>query len=153
MRAHPWNCLKKRATLAVDAGNVPLFGWANAFQLPGDLIRAFKFEDPTIPWVLEGQSILSNTDSINILYIQRKDDPSLWDSLFFEAVVQRMGADLCIPIRGDENAYKVNWAAYQDKLKEARHVNAQESTGQESLGGSSWIDARLGGTTPWLSDW
>jgi len=129
MRAHPWNCLITRKTLAPDLGD-PAFEFSNAFTLPTDpyCLRVLSIGRLDIAYRVEGRKILSSESNIELTYVGRVDDLSLWDSLFAEAVVAALAADVCYPIVGSNTLQENFRILYEDKLREARFVDATEGT-------------------------
>lgn len=129
MRSHPWNCLISRATLAPDL-NAPAFEFGNAFTLPTDpyCLRVLSIGRLDLPYRLEGRKILSSESNIQLTYIGRVLDVNLWDSLFSETLVSALAADICYPIVGSNTLQQTFRALYDEKIREARFVDATEGT-------------------------
>ena len=145
-RSHPWNCLTKRAALAKDI-NAPAWGFTNSFTLPADYLRLLTIEEPLLAYEIENGFIFSDDDSMNIKYTALVTDVTKYDVLLVDALAARLSADLCQPLLQSASAMEAMWKMYQDKLREARYVDAQENS-QDVLEADTWIDARLGVPSP-----
>jgi len=141
-RSHPWNCLTKRAALAKDIA-APSWGFANSFTLPADYLRLLSIEEPLISYEVENGFIFSDDDSMNIKYTALVTDVTKYDVLLVDALAARLSADLCQPLLQSASAMDAMWKMYQEKLREARYVDAQENS-QDILEADTWMDARLG---------
>jgi hypothetical protein len=139
LRGHPWNFAKKRVALGVLSAT-PAFDYTYQFQLPNGCIRILE-TDFTSRWVREGQVLLCDESTANILYVQDVTDYSSWDTIALEVLALRLAADLAIPIANSINIQKAMLDAYQAQLRLARTVNAQESSGKE-FSATTWTDAR-----------
>lgn len=144
-RAHPWNCLIKRAALPKDV-TAPVYGYNNRFVLPSDYLRLLAVEDTgsiSTPFQIEGAFILSDNDSMNIKYVSLETDVTKYDSLLIDALCARLAADLAQPLLQSTSAMQEMWRMYELKLREARFVDAQENA-QDILDTDYWLDSRLG---------
>ena len=70
LRNHPWKFAKRRAALAA-LSTAPTFGWAYEFTLPTNpyCLRVLRLDDTSVPFIVEGHSILSDDSIINLIYI------------------------------------------------------------------------------------
>lgn len=141
-RAHPWNCLTKRAALPKDIA-APAWGFSNSFVLPADYLRLLATEEPLTAYEVENGFIFSDDDSLNIKYTALVTDVTKYDVLLVDALSARLAADLCQPLLQSSSVMDAMWKMYEMKLKEARFVDAQENS-QDVLEADTWIDARLG---------
>jgi len=106
MRSHRWNFAQKRATLS-KLVPAPAFGWESQFPLPADCLRVLEVNDSEFEihrgnrWEIEGRVLLSNEDSVELVYTARSTDTTLWDPLFIEALATYLAARLSETLRGD----------------------------------------------------
>jgi hypothetical protein len=106
MRSHRWNFAQKRVTLTKLVA-APAFGWENQFTLPADCLRVLEVNDSEFEvhrgnrWEIEGRVLLSNEDSVELVYTARTTDTTLWDPLFVEALATYLAARLSETMRGD----------------------------------------------------
>jgi len=128
-RAHPWNALITRRTLSPDA-TAPTFEFDNAFTLPTDpfCLRVISLDFHDIIHRVEGRKILCNEDTLNLVYVGRVEDVNQYDMLLIESIAAALAADLAYPLAGSTSLAQEMRAVYQEKLKEARFVDATEGT-------------------------
>jgi len=128
-RAHPWNCLVTRVTLAPDS-DAPAFEFDNAFTIPTDpyCLRILNLRYDDIVHRVEGRKILCDEDTIELLYVGRVTDPAQYDSLLLETIAASLAADIAYPLIGSTTLAQQMRIIYEDKLKEARFVDATEGT-------------------------
>ena len=147
LRAHPWNCAMAQAELAASAA-APMWKWERQYALPTDFVRIVQLVggDGTEirDWEIQGGIILCNEDApIYISYVRRETDPSRYDPLLGETLSARLAATLAYPLSGSTSLAQAYWELYQDKLTEARGVDAREGV-PESLTPTGWLSARTG---------
>jgi hypothetical protein len=124
-RSHPWNCLQKRVELAADT-DAPAWGFSYAYTLPADCLRLLRILDYDSNYKVEGRKILSNTSSMKILYIGRITDPNEYDESLRETLSAALGADIAFAVTSNNQTATNMYNLFQDKLKEARFVDATE---------------------------
>ena len=126
-RSHPWNCLTTRATLAPDTAT-PAFEFSKQFTLPTDpfCLRVLQLSNTDILYKIEGRKLLCNESSIEMLYVGRVEDGNQYDMLLIEALAAAMAADLAYPLVGSSALGANMYQLYQNKLTEARFVDATE---------------------------
>lgn len=104
LRSHRWNFAIGRAQL-VEA-TAPAFGWARAFTLPADCLRALEINDNEVgdwiseTWAIEGRQVLTNAAAVNLVYVRNVCDAALTDPLFAQAFALKLAAALSETIRG-----------------------------------------------------
>jgi hypothetical protein len=139
-----WNFAVKRALLSVSADTVDWYeiGETYVYQKPADIIRIFETNDRNSVWREEGEYILSDTNGLGIRYVYYLDNPSKYPSLFVDALVDRLCADIAYII--------VNSATIGDKYKnlyesvslpKAMSANAQTGT-QQIANDDAWVLAK-----------
>ncbi len=146
LRAHPWNCAIKRATLAADA-TAPDWGRAASFQLPSDFLRKAPPypEDnyPDIDYQIEGRKILTDeTDVLYLRYVAQIIDPNEMDPLLREAISARLAVELSEELSQSSSKKEALKGEYVAIIREARKTNAIENIAQESFEGD-WVTSRV----------
>lgn len=128
-RSHPWNCLVTRTILAPDS-TAPSFEFDNAFTLPTDpyCLRVLNLQYHDIVHRVEGRKILCDEDTLNLLYVGRVTDPAQYDTLLIETLAAALAADIAYPLVGSATLAQQMRIMYEDKLREARFVDATEGT-------------------------
>ncbi|WP_243544795.1 hypothetical protein [Pseudodesulfovibrio tunisiensis] len=147
LRAHPWNCAMGQAELAASAA-APLWKWEFRYNLPSDFLRIVRMVDrdgeAVRQWEIQGGVILCNEDApLFIAHVRRETDPRKYDALLDETLSARLAAALAYPLSGSTSLAQACWTSYQERLAEARGVDAREGV-PESLTPTSWLSARLG---------
>lgn len=145
LRQHPWNFAKARASLPA-LSDVPAWGFAYQYQLPGDFLRmiALNVSDPTTPYKIEAGRVLTDVGApLGILYTQRiTNDVSRLDPVFTTALVYALARDLAQPIAGSSTLREVMQGEYMRALRDARSANAAEGT-PDSLWSETLLIARM----------
>ena len=126
-RAHPWNSLTIRVSLAPDA-TAPVFEFTQQFTLPTEpfCLRVLGLSDPNILYRIEGRKLLCNASTVEMIYIGRVVDPNEYDTLLIETLAAALAADLAYPLVGSSALGANMYSLYQTKLTEARFVDATE---------------------------
>ena len=140
-RSHPWNCLQKRQELAADT-DAPAWGFSYAYTLPADCLRLRRILDYDSNYKVEGRKILSNTETMKILYVSRVTDPNEYDELLRETLSSSLAADIAFAVTSNNTTATNMYNLFQDKLKDARFVDSTEGQNiDQDLGMADVIDA------------
>ena len=145
-RAHPWNCLIKRASLAQDAV-APAYGYTYKYALPADYLRLINIENDLENFQIENGFILYDEDTLNIKYVALDTDVTKYDPLLKDALAARLAYELAQPLLQSTSAMADMFNLYETKLKEARYVDAQENC-YETLEADYFIESRQGLNRP-----
>jgi len=147
-RSHLWNCLIKRVELARDVA-APSWGFSYQFTLPADCLRVITILNYDYDYKIEGRKILANNDSVKIQYVSRIEDPNQYDELLRETLSAALAADIAYAITSSNPMAANMYNLFQDKLREARFVDATEgqnldpNNGQSDvIGAGSFINSR-----------
>lgn len=144
LRSHPWNFAKKRVELTQDA-TTPAFGYAYRYALPSDCLRVLATEYDDTEYVIESDSgiryILTDEDTMKILYIQRITDPTMWDAMFCEALAWRLAESVVYALTQSSSLLEQVRNGYKDSIKFARSMNGQEGT-LKGIVADTWTNAR-----------
>jgi hypothetical protein len=129
MRAHPWNCLIVRTSLSADS-DTPAFEFDHQHTLPTDpyCLRVLRPEDPDTVFRVEGRKIISSTTPFKMIYVARITDPNEYDQLLIESIASRLAADISYALVNSASLSQMLMATYENKLSEARFVDATEGT-------------------------
>src|ERR1035437_8842278 len=85
LRGHTWVFAMVRAALSEDT-TVPAFGYDHQYILPSDCLRVVRTHHFHHSYQIEGKRLLTHSDSAEIVYIKRIEDPTLFDSMFVDAL-------------------------------------------------------------------
>jgi hypothetical protein len=131
-RAHPWNCLITRTSLAADS-DTPAFEFDYQHTLPADCLRVLRPQDPDTVFKVEGRKIISSTTPFKMIYISRVTDPNQYDLLLIESIAARLAADISYALVNSASLSQMLMATYESKLSEARFVDATEGTPDNAI--------------------
>ena len=126
LRDHFWSFALARATLLPN-GSTPSFGFKNTFDLPATAIL-WKFIDATSDIKQEGQKLLSNASSINLIYVKSDIGEASFDSKFIMAFSLKLAEVMCYRITQNASLIAIVNARYEQAIKEAKRANAIVST-------------------------
>jgi len=150
-REHTWNCLVKRVQLAQDTAS-PTHEYTYQYQLPSDCIRVLSLGgyhdgsssnvDGGQKFKVEGRKILTDEDTVYLIYSARVADPTQYDSLLIESIVARLAAELCYAITSSTSLAVALKQDYNEKLRLARHADATEGT-PDYIDSSTFINSRF----------
>jgi len=139
LRVHTWNFAMSRAALSpLEAG--PVFGFARAFQLPADFIRAVGVASGAT-YRLEGNRLLSDEGTVSLRYVRREDDPNVMSADFRDVLSLRLAADLGTAIANSRTLREAMTREYEQVLLAAKSADAIEDSPEEEPA-STWLDAR-----------
>ena len=140
-RSHPWNCLQKRIELAQDT-TTPAWGFKYAYTLPADCLRLLRILDYDSNYKVEGRKILSDTETMKILYVSRVTDPNEYDESLRETLSSALSADIAFAVTSNNTTATNMYNLFQDKLKDARFIDSTEGQNvEQDLGMADVIDA------------
>tara|TARA_R110002020_G_scaffold32217_1_gene99313 strand:+ start:321 stop:899 length:579 start_codon:yes stop_codon:yes gene_type:complete len=147
-RSHAWNCLHKRVQLAQNS-TAPVVEYDHAYALPSDCLRVLKIHNGTtdsiatsLDYKLEGRNIVTDIDTIFLIYIALDTDPNNYDTYLRESISHQLAADLCYAITNNASLANNYMVRADERLREARFIDATEN----SLGtveANEFTDARL----------
>ena len=141
LRAHPWNSAIARASLEKLAAS-PAFGYDDSYQLPADCLRVVEVYDTTLPWVIEGKTILSDEGApLSIRYVKREEDTNEWDALLVSAIAARLAMELCEELTQSNTKRERATQEYEQILARARMADGQEQSPMP-FEEDAWINAR-----------
>jgi hypothetical protein len=149
LSSHPWNAAMTLAQLA-QSSTTPAWKWDYAYPLPADCLRVFDCvgaaETAVAEWEIQGREILCNEDSpVYISYVRREEDPTKYDPGLCEALIAAMMSRLAFPLSAGVTAMQAAETLYQNRLRDARGVDARQGSAVESVDVGSWTLAKLGG--------
>jgi hypothetical protein len=103
-REYVWACSLTSAQLAVSSESSPDYEYV--LELPADCLRLIRFLIPdsrtdSVVYARRGSSIHYNGDEVTILYTKDVPAESDWDQDFTNAFVERMAADIALPLSMD----------------------------------------------------
>ncbi len=156
-RSHPWNCLIRRAALAQET-QAPAFGYTYQYALPTEpyCLRVLEFSNGSLSYpqdnmfsnrggpvfVIEGRKLLTDEGSAQIKYVARVTDPQEYDASLVEALSARLATEIAYAVTGSTTVVQLVTAIYDEKMREARFVDATEGAPQR-IEASDFIESRF----------
>lgn len=132
---HNWNVLTTRVVLSPDS-TPPAFGFTNRFPIPADpfCIRITEITDAggtaITDYKIEGRYILANVAQINLVYIGRVTDVTIYNPMLVACIARRLAGDISFSLTGASSAVQLNEDLYRKMLDEARSLDtSQGATG------------------------
>lgn len=143
LRAHPWNFALERIEFAPTA-NTPLYQYDVEYEMPGRVLRILSTESSDTDFVIEGNKVLTNENPFRCRCIVRVTDPVQWDEVFVTCFAARLEAELAYAIVDNASLAELKYKIYQQKLRLATGVDAQEGTPRELIA-DEWVASRFQG--------
>ena len=133
IRSHPWNCCMKRVVLAPDSAT-PAFDWSYQFTLPGDNLRVWTVgtDNVALEWFIENGKLLQDDAVCYLRYMFDNTDVTTYDAMLTLAMTSGMAAALAYPVTKSQTNQDAMVKLHQFHLKQARTVDGQEGTGEQS---------------------
>ena len=150
LRAHPWGFAIKRVQLPASS-TAPVFGRTNMFTLPSDYLRLLapypELNLNDLDWQIESDNegdpaiVTNDAAPLNVRYIGRITDPTVFDALFIEALAARIAMELCETITQSNSKKQAAYQDYTRAIMEARKTNAIERPAQQPPE-DEWVTVR-----------
>lgn len=140
LRGHPWNFSIKRVILA-SSTTTPDFEYDYKYQIPSDCLRVLDVYLPSSEFKIEGSYILTNDNTLSLIYISDVTDTTKFDSVFTSVLSLRVAIELCYNITGNSTMIESLKDEAAKLIREARLWDGQEgSAPQFTVYG--WLDDR-----------
>lgn len=144
-----WTFATKRQLLATLAEtiefNTEFETLQYIYQRPNDVIRIFRTNDTGAYYKEEGDTIVSDTAGLGIIYTYRNEDTSLYPPYFATALSDLLAAEMAYPLLNSHSKAQEMLEFYERiSLPKAKGENAQVGTPRE-LNDNYWLNARFGG--------
>ena len=124
LRSHLWNFAIKRVQLASES-TTPVSGYAYQHALPADCLRLIEVEDIR-DFTIERRKVLTDESPINIKYVERVTDVSLYDASFIELLQQKIIAEIAYTITKSETKSQNEMQKFAAMLRQARFIDSTE---------------------------
>lgn len=125
LSCHPWSFATGQASLNRLAA-APLSGFANAFQLPADLLRAIHVMPRAAFRIQEGR-LLTDASDVTLTYVVRPAE-SEWPPSFAAALVARLAAEFCVPLTESTSRAESLHRLAESDLRAAKLADGQGQT-------------------------
>jgi hypothetical protein len=143
LRSHWWRFATKRATLSEDT-DAPDFDWDNQFDLPNDFLRMKELYNTNYSYSLEGQKLLTDDSTAEIVYIARITDASKFDPLFVEVLALKLAIRLCMALSQDRLLMRELQNELVSLMARVRTIDRQETNTVGRADLNKWVDCKFG---------
>jgi len=149
LRAHPWNCATRRASIPANA-TAPEWGFDFAYQIPNDCLRVLEVNGEQAGvgggegwlWQVEENTIVTDLSSpLEIRYIFRNVTVSRYDAELVNALALRLALAWTEPLVKAANLKQAMFDLYREAITSARGSDGQEGS-PKRIQSSSWINVR-----------
>lgn len=140
---HPWAFAKTRVALTKDA-TAPDFGYDNQITLPTDLLRIVVEEESLLylDYRWEGKKLLTNLDSIDLVYLKDHELVTEWAWPFPEAVAWYLAKEISFALTQSSADFDRCDNNFERMLRRAKTMNAQQLS-ERVLDANEWLEARI----------
>ena len=145
-----WTFATKRVLLALLSDTIVFAndkesGLQYIYSRPTDIIRVFSTNDDSAYWKEEGNTIVSDTSGLGLIYTYRNEDTSTYAPHFAYALSDLVAAEMAFPLLNSRSKTEDLYAFYEKvSLPKAISQNAQIGTPKE-LNDNYYLNARHGG--------
>ena len=141
LAAHPWNFALKRANL-VASSTPPTNKYSQSFDLPTDCLRVLEVVDgEEVDWQREGQVIVCDEGSMEILYVAKITDVTLYTPHFSRALALSLAASISYALVQSTSLKEGLEKKAQFTLSQARSFDAQEGAPRQPYA-HTWLNSR-----------
>ena len=127
LRGHPWNFAITRTTLA-KLSTTPAFKYSYEYQLPSDCLRVIGIKDTNAEYRIEGRKLLTDENSVSLIYIKRITDTSQFDANFANALAFKLASELAYAITNNATLASNLGQEAERLLRRAKMHDAQEDS-------------------------
>jgi hypothetical protein len=136
LRQYLWRFARKRAILAPITDTVPFDG-GNYFQMPSDCLRAVGTGDSYAQgygrWIVEGNRIIADTDTLELIYVGDIRDTALFDPIFTEVFAIKLADNLAVPLAQSQSLKDQLYKEFRQLIVKAAFVGATERSAEQFL--------------------
>lgn len=138
LNLNDWHSARKRVLLA-PLMDKPPFGFSHSFQMPSDFVRLVEVCSE-LPWKREGNTVLSDEDTLPVIYIAYPSAPTELDPLLLDAITTQLAAQLAVSLTADSSLVSLLYQEAEIKIQKAK---LQEDAGEpdEKPDFHSWTKA------------
>lgn len=141
--AHPWNFAVKRVTLSKLSSD-PAWGYDNEFNLPSDCLRVLGTRYDSTIYKIEGRKIVSNVETIDLLYIFKETLTGNYSPNFREVLEKKLALELGYHLVQNSQQQQLLRDEYLLALADARSFDSQEGF-PDSVVTDTFLDSRING--------
>jgi hypothetical protein len=137
---YPWNFAVRRQELA-RSPDAPESRYRYKYALPSDCLQVMEEANDYTFVVEEEKFLLSDADSINLVYLKKIDDMSELPAYFREVFSYRLASEVCYSLTGDLDVLDRITNMAERVHRAAKVRDAQEGTPKGPKAGT-WVTKR-----------
>jgi len=141
LRSHPWNFAVKRVSLAQSV-DLPDFGFYYKYALPSDYLMLISLDEDNNDFKIEGGFLLTDSDTVDLVYIADVTDEAIFDSMFATMFALRIALEIGYKITGSTSIVETLKQEYRLVRAESRTKDGQEGTVDQFID-FDWLDSRF----------
>jgi len=149
LRSHTWNF----ATLRVNFNKLvttPLYGFANEFQIPGNVLRILppstgNNSNLASEYKIEGDKVLTDDATFQARCIIRIEDTTKWDASFVDLFALLLQAELAYAIVNNRALAADLFNIFTAKMRIVKATDAMEDT-PDRVSANTWLLSRSAGS-------
>jgi len=126
LEKHRWNFAVKRVALALE-DVTPSHGYYYSFALPADYKAVVDLGTSAGPYVVEGQSLLTNDTAVDLQYIAKITEPALWPDTFCTALSDEIAKKIAPKLEASSTTTERLRVDAERSLLTAKTVDAASS--------------------------
>lgn len=140
LESYQWSFAMKRVELS-ENGTTPAFEWGFTFNRPSDFIRGVsEYNDEE--WEEEGNVLLANAETLQMRYIAKTDDTTLYSPTFKKVWYLTLAAEMSYLLTQNKGLNAELKAEAEDAAMGSRSFNSMASSPKD-FGIDSFTDVRL----------
>jgi hypothetical protein len=132
LEEHPWNFAIERATLAPDV-TAPEFEFDYQYTLPSNMVRTLKLYDSGTYFREEGSKLLTDSDSVYLVYVKNVTDVVLFPAMFTKVLAYDMAIAAEYKVTNQQNLQSSLLGQRQQALIKAKMVDAQRDNQRKNI--------------------
>ena len=143
LRAHPWRCARREATLTVDTspGVGTPFNFDNFCALPSGFVKVVRVNDQIDKFEVIGKWLAVDDDAPKLTYIKRVPTAE-FDDLLVSTIAARLSWRWCMAITNSTTQTQQAQKSFMEIFADAKFADAMDGAPEEMPLGT-WAQARL----------
>jgi hypothetical protein len=145
LRMGNWSCARTRISMTPTT-TTPSSEYTYKYNLPGDLIKIERVapEISQLDYKVEGNTLLTDEGSLDLVYIKHPTDLNDLDHLCADAIATWLAKELAFAITSDKELKRLLLQEFNQMLSKARTADSQEGK-KRNFRASKWLQGRISG--------
>lgn len=144
LRLHLWKFAKSVPVILAPSGTPVTTDFSYYFNFPTECLRLCDLSEDS--FLVEGRTILANTDTLVVRYIKDLEDTTQYDPCFAELCSTYLAADLAVQLTKELALKESLQEEFLKLLKIAKSIDSTESEPQ-CIDATLFLQSRLSGPT------